>query len=374
MKLALVHDHLNQFGGAERVLLNMCSLWPESKIYTLLYDDTQLGKWFADKKIEESFISKLPGSRGRFKWYLPLMPAAVEQFNFSQYDVVLSSVSGLAKGVIVNPEALHICYCHTPTRYLWSDTHTYTEELHQPWLVKKILPPLLTYLRMWDYMAAQRVDVFLANSQFVARRIKKYYHREARVIYPPVDTSQIKISDETDDYFLMVSRLRPYKRVDIAVKAFNKLGLKLKIIGTGEEEVHLKKMAKSNIEFLGALPDAERNRYYSRAKAFLYPQEEDFGITAVEAMAAGRPVIAYRAGGATESITEGVSGTFFDEQTWEALADAVIRFDVAQYDPQTIRNHALQFDAAIFKQNLQQVVSEEWDKFYKYSRAYEHRN
>jgi glycosyltransferase involved in cell wall biosynthesis len=227
---------------------------------------------------------------------------------------------------------------------------------------------------MWDYIAAQRVDVFLANSQFVASRIKKYYHREARVIYPPVDISQIKISDEIDDYFLMVSRLRPYKRVDIAVQAFNKLGLKLKIIGTGEEEVHLKKIAKSNIEFLGAVSDIERNRYYSRAKAFLYPQEEDFGITAVEAMAAGRPVIAYRAGGATESIKEGVSGTFFDEQTWEALADAVIRFDVTQYNPQIIRNNAKQFDVSVFKQNLQQVVTEEWDKFYKYSRAYEHRN
>jgi glycosyltransferase involved in cell wall biosynthesis len=374
MKLALVHDHLNQFGGAERVLLNMSSLWPESKIYTLLYDKKQLGKWFADKQIEESFISRLPGSQHHFKWYLPLMPAAVEQFNFSQYDVVLSSVSGLAKGVIVNPESLHICYCHTPTRYLWSDTHTYTEELHQPWLVKKILPPVLTYLRMWDYIAAQRVDIFLANSQFVARRIKKYYHREARVIYPPVDTSQITMSNEVDDYFLMVSRLRPYKRVDIAVKAFNKLGLKLKIIGTGEEEVHLKKLAKPNIEFLGSLPDVERNRYYSRAKAFINPQEEDFGITVVEAMAAGTPVIAYRAGGATESVTEGVSGTFFDEQSWEALADAVIRFDRKDYNPQIIRNNALQFDSLKFKQNLQQIVLEEWEKFYKYSRVYEHRN
>ncbi len=374
MKIALIHDHLNQFGGAERVLLNMRVIWPQSPIYTLIYDEKKMGKWFKDSQIVESFIKKLPASRKRFKWYLPLMPAAFEQFNLTQYDVVLSSVSGLAKSVIVNPEAFHICYCHTPTRYLWSDTHTYTEELHQPWLVKKLLPPLLTYLRMCDYNAAQRVDLFLANSQFVARRIKKYYRREAQVLYPPVETSQFSISPEIDKYFLIVSRLRPYKRVDIAVRAFNKLGLPLKIIGVGEEAEHLKKIAKSNIEFLGAVPDDLRNQYYARARAFINPQEEDFGITAVEAMAAGRPVIAYRSGGAVESVIDGKTGSFFDEQSWEALADAVIRFDEKQFDPQIIRAHAQKFDSQQFRTSLQNIVNKEWEKFYNYSRGYEHRS
>ncbi len=363
MKVALVHDHLNQFGGAERVLLNMQVVWPESPVYTLVYDKDKLGKWFGNSQIIESFISKLPGGRRHFKWYLPLMPAAFEFFNLDQYEVVVSSVSGLAKGVIVSPHALHICYCHTPTRYLWSDTHAYTEEISQPWLVKKILPPFLTNLRVWDFCAAQRVDKFIANSHFVARRIKKYYRREAEVVYPPVDTSGLSISDEIGDYFLIVSRLRPYKRVDLAVKAFNTLGLPLKIIGTGEEEEKLKAMAKDNIEFLGSLSDEERNRYYARAKALIYPQEEDFGITAVEAMAAGRPVIAYKSGGAVESVIEGVTGVLFEEQSWECLADTVVRFRPDQFDPVKIREHALQFDVKVFQQKIKQIVEREWRLF-----------
>jgi len=364
MNVALVHDHLNQLGGAERVLLNLQTLWPQSPIYTLIYDQKALGKWFDNSNIQESFIRRLPGGEKRFKWYLPLMPAAFEQFDLTQFDVVVSSVSGLAKGVIVNPEALHICYCHTPTRYLWSDTHTYTEELRQPWLVKKMLPPLLTYLRMWDQMAAQRVDYFVANSEFVARRIKKYYRRDAEVVYPPVETDKFEISQSIGDYFLVVSRLRPYKRVDIVVKAFNKLGLPLKIIGTGEEEEKLKSMAKENIEFLGALSDTERNSYYARAKAFINPQEEDFGITAVESMASGRPVIAYESGGAREIVTEGVTGKFFSEQTWEALADAVIRFEPESYDPETIRRAAERFDARVFRERMRELIEREWNTFY----------
>ncbi len=363
MEIALVHDHLNQFGGAERVLLNMQIVWPASPVYTLVYDQGKLGKWFGNGQIIESFISKLPGGRKHFKWYLPLMPAAFESFNLDQYDVVVSSVSGLAKGVIVSPHALHICYCHTPTRYLWSDSHAYTEEISQPWLIKKILPPFLTNLRVWDFCAAQRVDKFIANSHFVARRIKKYYRREAEVVYPPVDTSGFSISDEIDDYFLIVSRLRPYKRVDLAVKAFNTLGLPLKIIGTGEEEEKLKAIAKDNIEFLGSLSDEERNRYYARAKALIYPQEEDFGITAVEAMAAGRPVIAYKSGGAVESVIDGVTGVFFEEQSWECLADAVVRFRPDQFDPVKIREHALQFDVKVFQQKIKQIVEREWRLF-----------
>lgn len=368
MKVALVHDHLNQFGGAERVLLNMQAIWPQSPVYTLVYDKDKLGQWFSQSNIKESFIARLPGGRSHFKWYLPLMPAAFESFNLDNYDVVVSSVSGLAKGVIVSPHALHICYCHTPTRYLWSDTHSYTEEISQPKIIKKMLPLFLSNLRVWDFYSAQRVDKIIANSHFVARRIKKYYRRDAEVIYPPVDTKDLSIAtDKIGDYFLIVSRLRPYKRVDLAIKAFNTLGLKLKIIGTGEEESRLRAMAKDNIEFLGSLSDKQRNYYYAHAQALIYPQEEDFGITAVESMASGRPVIAYKSGGAVESVIDGVTGVFFEEQTWECLADAVARFRSSDFDPVSVREQALKFDTEVFRQKLKELVEREWQKFKQYN-------
>lgn len=359
MNVALVHDHLNQFGGAEKVLMNFHAIYPKSPIYTLLYDAGKLPREFQGLDVRTSFIASLPYAKKRFKWYLTLMPVAFEHFNFSAYDVVLSSVSGLAKGILVDPHAIHVCYCHTPTRYLWSDTHTYTEELRQPWFIKKMLPPVLTRLRMWDYIAAQRVDYFIANSAFVAGRIKKYYRRDAAaVIYPPVETGKFSIAQDIGDYYLVISRMRPYKRVDMVVRAFNKLGLPLKIIGTGEEEKKLKSMARGNIEFLGALSDKQKAVCVSRCRALLFPQEEDFGIVAVEAMAAGRPVIAYKGGGVVESMVEGVTGAFFDEQSWEALADTVIKFDHRDFDPRRIREHALTFDEAVFRKKISEFIQD----------------
>ncbi|HLD27314.1 MAG TPA: glycosyltransferase [Patescibacteria group bacterium] len=364
MKIALTHDHLFQIGGAEKVLFELNRIFPDSPVYTLIHNPEKAGL-FKEFDIRTSFLQQLPFSKRNFKWYLGLMPIAWEQFDFSQYDVVISSSSAFSKGVLTAPNTLHISYCHSPTRYLWSDAHKYVEELKQPKLIKKILPMILNRLRTWDYTAAQRVDKFIANSEFVAKRIKKYYQREATVIYPPVNTEQFKLAGELGNYYAIVSRLRPYKRVDLAIKAFNQLHLPLKIIGSGEEESRLRKIAKPNIEFLGELPDEQRNRVLSRAIAFIHPQEEDFGIAAVEAMAAGRPVIAYKSGGALETVIERVTGRFFEEQSWEALADAVIRFqaDLNQYDPRAIKEHAEKFSTARFDREIKDFTAKSWQEF-----------
>ncbi|MBU1131396.1 glycosyltransferase [Patescibacteria group bacterium] len=364
MKIALTHDHLFQLGGAERVLLELHNMFPESPVYTLIHNPEKAGL-FKDLDIKTSFLEKLPFGKNHFKWYLWLMPIAWEQMNFFGYDIVISSSSAFSKGVITPPNTLHICYCHSPTRYLWSDAHNYVEELKQPKIIKKILPLIMNKLRIWDHIAAQRVDKFIANSEFVAKRIRKYYQRESTVIYPPVDTGQFRISLEIENYYVVVSRLRPYKRVDIAIKAFNQLGMPLKIIGSGEEEANLKKMAKSNIEFLGELPDQERNKVLARARAFIHPQEEDFGIAVVEAMACGRPVIAYKSGGALETVIENETGRFFIEQTWECLADTVIRFnrELDQFDPIKIKKHSENFDKEIFQQKINDFVSQSWQEF-----------
>ncbi|MBU1037356.1 glycosyltransferase [Patescibacteria group bacterium] len=364
MKIALTHDHLFQLGGAEKVLLEFHKMFPESPVFTLIHNPEKAGL-FKDLDIKTSFLEKMPLGVKHFKWYLWLMPLAWEQFDFSGYDIVISSSSAFAKGILTPPNTLNISYCHSPTRYLWSDTHQYVEELNQPEIIKKILPLILNRLRVWDHVAAQRVDKFVANSEFVARRIKKYYQREATVIHPPVETKKFFISSEIDNYYVIVSRLRPYKRVDLAIKAFNQLRIPLKIIGTGEEENHLKKIAKDNIQFLGELSDEERNKVLSRAKAFIHPQEEDFGITAVEAMASGRPVIAYKSGGALESVIDNETGKFFDEQSWESLADLVIRFEriLKQFDPQKIKEHAEKFDIAVFQKNFKEFISKSWQEF-----------
>lgn len=363
MKIALVHDFLTQIGGAEKVLQVFHELYPKAPVFTLAYDRKGTKGAFDHMDVRTSFIQRLPGGAGQYKWYLTLMPAAIERFDLSAYDVVLSDCSAYSKGVIVQPDTLHICYCHSPTRYLWNDTHSYTEELRQPLLVKKMIPLVLNRIRKWDRAAADRVDTYIANSKTVAHRIEKYYKKDSSVIYPPVEVDKYYSSNNIEDYFLIVSRLRPYKRVDLAVEAFNALGYPLKIIGTGEEYGKLKKMAKNNIEFLGPLNDEEKKKYLSSCKAFIYPQEEDFGITAVEAMASGRPVIALNKGGARETVIEGITGEFFDEQSPWKLVDVVRDFDSEKYDPEVIKEHAKQFDMKSFKNKIRHLVEEEYVRY-----------
>ncbi|MFH0805084.1 MAG: glycosyltransferase [Patescibacteria group bacterium] len=362
-RIALVHDHLNQLGGAERVLRTFCDLYPKAPVYTLIYDAAGTRHVFDGVNIHQSFIAGMPWARRRFRWYLPLMVPATEAYDLSEYDLVLSDSSGLAKGVVTQPGTLHICYCHSPTRYLWSDHNEVIDPLERNRLVSKLSLLYRSYLRVWDRTAADRVDVFIANSKFVADRIKKYYRHDSTIIHPPVDCSRFSIAPTVEGYYLIVSRLRPYKRIDVAIQAFNKLGLPLYIIGNGPEESRLRQMAKPNVRFLGNVPDQDVVRYLSRCRAFINPQVEDFGLTPVEAMACGRPVIAYGVGGVLESVVPGKTGVLFDEQSWEALADAVIHFKPEEYDPVAVRQHALQFDTPHFKQRIQAFIERTWQEF-----------
>jgi glycosyltransferase involved in cell wall biosynthesis len=372
MKVALIHDHLAQEGGAEKVLKVLTEMFPEAPIYTLLYDKKNVDKNFANCKIETSIIQRLPGGVKHYKWYLYFMPMAVEFFDLRTYDLVISDASAFAKGVITTPETMHICYCHTPTRYLWSDAHQYLNELKYNKWIKKIISLTLGRLRLWDYSAAQRVDHFIANSKAVKNRIKKFYRRSSDIIYPPVETDKFKISDiaqqtKAERYFLIGCRLAPYKRVDIVVEAFKDLGLdyRLKVFGDGLDLKRLQKIADlaPNIEFLGRVDEGEKAQLYSKALAFINPQEEDFGITAVESMAAGRPVIAYARGGALETVQEGKTGIFFKEQTKEAivqvLKDFVSQLDSGekQWDSQEIKAWAEQYSVANFKEKILNYIS-----------------
>jgi glycosyltransferase involved in cell wall biosynthesis len=366
MKVALIHDHLAQDGGAEKVLKVLAEMWPAAPIYTLLYEPKNVAKNFAQRHIETSVIQKLPGGVRHYKWYLNFMPLAVEFFDLRNYDLVISDASAFSKGVITTPETTHICYCHTPTRYLWSDAHEYLNELpYNKWL-KKVISMVLGRLRLWDYCAAQRVDYFIANSLTVAARIKKFYRRDSVVIYPPVETDKFSPTDITgqepaERYFLAGCRLAPYKRIDLVIQAFKELGsaYRLKIFGDGIDLPRLRKLAAGcpNIEFLGWLDEADKARLFSGAQAFINPQVEDFGITVVESMASGRPVIAYEQGGATETIIAGKTGIFFQEPTAAALAAAIRAFRSADFDPQFISQHAEQYSVANFKQQLNAFIA-----------------
>lgn len=366
MKVALIHDHLAQDGGAEKVLKVFSDMFPDAPIYTLLYEEKNVTKYFKDKRIETSVIQKLPGGIKHYQWYLFFMPMAVEFFDLSSYDLVISDTSSFAKGVITKPHCLHICYCHTPTRYLWSDTHQYINELKYNKWFKKIISLILNRIRLWDRLAADRVDVFIANSITVQERIAKYYRRDSTVIYPPVETERFSVIDisqqaQEEKYFLAGCRLAPYKRVDLVVEAFKSLGssYKLKIFGDGVDLERLKMIAgkADNIEFLGRVSEDDKAKLFQGAQAFINPQEEDFGITVVESMASGRPVIAYRLGGATETIIENETGVFFDEQTSNSLVVAIKKFETLNFNPQDIRHHAEKFSVANFNKQISDFIA-----------------
>ncbi len=357
MKVALVHDYLNQMGGAERVVLALHELFPEAPLYTSIYDPKRVDPAFQKIDIRTSFMQKFPFIMKHHQPYLPFYPFAMENLDLRGYDLVLSSSSAFGKGIIVRPETLHICYCHTPMRWCWN-YREYVEREQLGGLARRLLPFIITWLRVWDQASAQRVDHFIANSPVVAERIQKYYRRESVVIPPPVEVERFLFDPaaQAGEYFLSLGRLAPYKRVDLAIQACNRLQLPLVVIGSGRDEKQLRAMAGPTIRFLGRLSDAEVLRYIAHCRAFIFPGEEDFGITPLEVQACGRPVIAYGAGGALASVIDGVTGTFFKEQTVESLAAALAAFDPGRYNAQTIRNHALDFDKPLFQRRILQFI------------------
>lgn len=362
MKIALVHDYLAQDGGAERVLKAFHEIWPDAPIF-VLFQKKGMVEGFDDADVRESFIGKVPFTENKYQWFLPWMPLATERHNLHSYDVVLSSTSAFAKGVLTRPDTLHISYCHTPTRFLWTDTHEYIADLKYNRLIKAALPRLIHHLRLWDKMSVDRVDHFVANSNTVRQRIQKYYRRDSDIIYPPADVDQFCIGEYMDQYFLAGGRLVPYKRFDLIVHVFNRLGWPLKIFGTGPEMAALKKNAKSNIDFLGRVSDADKVRLFAHARGFVHPQVEDLGITPIESMASGTPVIAYGVGGVTETVIPGETGVFFTEQTWESLLEAVLNFDRLQWDRPRIQEYAQKYGADAFKYRMKQYVEDRYEEF-----------
>jgi glycosyltransferase involved in cell wall biosynthesis len=359
LKVALVHDWGNQVGGAERVLLALKEMFPDAPVYMSIYEPAVMPAVCRTWDIRTSFMDRLPLVKRHHQPFLPLYPLAFEQFDFGQFELVISNKSGFCHGIITPPETLHISYCLTPTRYVW-DYRSYARREGIGRLANACLQPLLIYLRAWDRLAADRVDHFVAISREVQRRIRKYYRRDSTVIYPPVETDRFALADGHDGFFLVVSRLIPYKRIDLAVEAFNKLGLPLKIVGDGRDRPALEKMAGSTIEFLGRVSDSEMQTLLQRCRAFVFPGYEDFGIAPLEASAAGRPVIAYRAGGALDTVVEGKTGLFFDEPTPESLAAAVRALEDMTFDPDSIRQHALRFDKMVFRRELMCFVEQKY--------------
>lgn len=362
LKVAIIHYWFVSQRGGEKVVEELCNIFPNADIFTLVLDPSDISPQLSSRKVYTSFINRLPFSKRWYKYFLPLMPISLEQFDLRGYDLVISSESGPAKGVLTSPDTLHVCYCHTPMRYVWDMYHGYMSNFG---LIKKIImAPLIHYIRIWDRLSADRVDYFVANSANVSRRIAKHYRREAEVVYPPVATDDFFISDRHEDFYLVVGQLVGYKRVDLAVKAFTRSGKRLVIIGDGEEMRNLRAIAGRNVDFLGRQPLEVLRDHYSRCKALVFPGEEDFGIVPVEAMASGRPVIAYGKGGALETVVEGKTGIFFHEQTEKALMDAVARFEgmLGQFQPEEIRAHAINFGQTRFQSEILKVIQTQLQK------------
>ncbi len=357
MRVALVHDYLNQWGGAERVLRVLCDMFPDAPIYTLFYDEHGTMKKFSDRKIHTSvldwgFVQK------RHRWFIPIMPLAMKTLRVGEeYDLVISDSTGFAKGIEISKGVPHVAYCHTPLRYAWEPEYI-TAKMNSK-IAGPLLHPVLRYLRWWDYKAGQRPSVLIANSKFISGKIKRYYGRDAQVIYPPIDTDFFHYdpSVQRKDFFLAAGRLMHYKKFDLVIEVFNQLGLPLIIVGTGPEYKNLRALATSpNIKFFGHADDVALRRLYQEARAFIFPQVEDFGMVAAEAIACGAPIVAYAAGGALEIVEKGKSGIFFGEQVSRALKDAIKRVMKKSWDHRAIAESAVRFSKITFQQTLRRLI------------------
>lgn len=356
MKPAIVHEYLNQYGGAERVLQVLLTMLPNAPIYTTLYHEGLTGGVFAGQTIRTSFLQRMPGAVRWHHLYAPLMPLAMEQFDLSAFDTVLSVSASFAKGVLTHPGSRHLCYCLTPPRFLWDDSQRFVERFRYPLPIARLSPLILSWLRVWDRHAAERVDQWIAISECVRERIQKYYQKDAIVVHPPVNVAKFPLAQGPGTYWLMVGRLVAYKNFDLAIKAFNRLGWPLVIVGTGVEERRLRRAAGSSVSFVGQVSDERLSELYRGAAGIVFPQEEDFGIVPLEAMASGRPVVALRRGGALETVIDRITGLFFDEETPEALADAVDRASRMKWLPNLCRGQAERFDVPVFRDRLGAVI------------------
>ncbi len=370
MRTAIVHDWFAGYAGSERCVESFTNIWPDADVFVLfdLLSEEERKIVVKNKIPHTSFLQKKKGIKKNHRKYLSLFPYAVEQFDLSGYDLIISSSHAVAKGVITGPNQLHICYCHTPIRYAWDLSHQYLREAGlQSGLKALIAKAILHYIRMWDVSASKRVDFFIANSQYISRRIKKFYRRDAEVIYPPVDTGKFMHSNKKEDYYLAASRLVPYKRIDLIAEAFSSMpDKKLIIVGEGPELNKIKSKAAPNIEFAGYQPHAKLAEYMSKAKAFVFAAEEDFGIMIIEAMSCGTPVIAYNKGGAAESVVDNETGVFFEEQTASGIKNAVEKFEHAQnsFDPEKLSGYAKNFDRKIFEEKIKHFVDDKCAQFF----------
>jgi len=361
MRTAIVHYWMINMRGGEKVLEALCEAYPDADIFTHVYAPKEMSATINSHQVFTTFISKLPRASRWYQKYLPLMPLALEQLDLTEYDLIISSESGPAKGVITRPDSTHICYCHSPMRYLWDQYHLYRQNAGL--VTRTLMPVLAHFLRMWDISTASRVDKFIANSRSIRARIKKFYRRDADVIHPPCDVDAFLPAPdhEIGNYYLAVGQLVAYKRFDIAVRAFSQSGKKLVVIGEGEERARLEAMAGDNITFLGKAPFELLKHHYSRCRALIFPGEEDFGIVPVEAMASGRPVIAYKRGGALDTVVQGLTGHFFEEQSPTALAKAVDEFEgqLHLYEPAKISAAAQKYSRERFIQNIKLTIERE---------------
>lgn len=361
MKVAIVHDWLTIYGGAESIIRILHELFPDAPIYTSVYDADNMPDDFREMDIRTSFLQHMPFAKKKYTSYLQLMPKAFESFDLSAFDLVISSSTCCAKGVKTRKDALHICYCNTPMRYAWDFYDDYVADKN--FLARAYIGMVMPGIRKWDFKSSDRVNSFIANSNNVAERIKRHYHRESHVIYPPVRTEIFVPSGTDEGFYLAVSRLVPYKRIDLLAETFTKLNKPLYIIGGGSEFEKIKALSGDCVKLLGRLSDEEVLSYMQRCKAFLFPGEEDFGITPVEAQACGKPVIAFGKGGATETVIDGVTGVHFKEQTVESLSEAVVRFENTEFDIDKITANAARFSETRFKKELYDYIMLEFERF-----------
>ena len=359
LKVAIVHDWLVNYGGAERVVETMLEIFPQADIYTLVYDEKKMEKSFPKEKVKTTFLQKIPKATKLYTKLLPLMPLAFEELDLTNYDLVISSSSCCAKGVITSPNTLHISYVHSPMRYIWDLYYDYKKKSN--FLVKVFMTIFSKSLRVWDVTSSKRIDIVIANSNYIKKRIKKCWGIDSEVVYPPVEIEKYYPNGkEAEDFYVVFSRFVAYKRIDLAIEACKELSKKLIVIGDGEERENLKKLADNskNIIFTGRISDEEVRDYLQRCKALIFCAEEDFGIIPVEVQACGRPVIAYGKGGALETVVDGVSGVFFEKQEKESVKRAILEFEKKSFKVENILENSKRFSKEIFKEKLIEVVNE----------------